>query len=73
MYKYIFTKLEGEPVEVTNDVFNVGATPCFKSICFFNCNSSKIFLFCNSAISESKDFVFIKKKKIIIIINNITS
>lgn len=63
IYEYIFTKLEGEPVEVTNDVFNVGATPCFKSICFFNCNSSKIFLFCNSAISESKDFVFIKKKK----------
>lgn len=42
-------KFDGEPVGVTaNEVFNVGATPCFNSICFFNCNSSKIFLFCNS-------------------------
>lgn len=40
---------DAEPVDETpNDEFKVGATPCFSNICFFSCNSSKIFLFCSS-------------------------
>ena len=38
----------GVEVNDTEEPVKFGAGPCFNKICFFNCNSSKIFLFASS-------------------------